>query len=126
VIGSLEVGASFKIIDQASGPLKEIAAQLKAIDDAINTVKGSLVELAESKFPGLTRRIGTLTERMEALGVSAQKGADGIDKTPGIGSPIALKGPKKRSRWGTTGFLSSSMPCRTRCGPVPSSPSRPS
>jgi hypothetical protein len=80
VISSLEVGAAFRIQDLASAQLREIAGQLRVVDEALAKVKGSLVELAESKFPGLTRRIGTLTERMEALGVSAQKGADGIDK----------------------------------------------
>jgi TP901 family phage tail tape measure protein len=80
MISSLEVGAVFRITDMASGPLKEVAAQLKLIDDALNKVKGSLVELAETKFPGLARRIGTLTERMDALAGSAQKGADGVDR----------------------------------------------
>jgi hypothetical protein len=80
VISSLEVGGTFRVIDAASGPLKEIAAQLKAIQAAMDKVKGSLVELAESKFPGLTRRIGTLAERMDALAGSAQKGADSIDR----------------------------------------------
>jgi hypothetical protein len=80
VISSLEIGAIFRIQDLASAQLREIAGQLRVVDEALAKVKGGLVDLAESRFPGLTRSLGTLAQRMDSLVGSAQKGAEGIDK----------------------------------------------
>jgi hypothetical protein len=80
MISSLEVGAVFKLQDLASAQLKEIAGQLRVVDEALAKVKGGLVDLAESRFPGLTRSLGTLAQRMDSLAGSAQKGVEGIDK----------------------------------------------
>jgi hypothetical protein len=83
MISSLEVGATFRIQDLASAQLKEIAGQLRVVDEALAKVKGGLVELAESRFPGLTRSLGTLVQRMDQLGASAQTGAERVDKAFG-------------------------------------------
>jgi hypothetical protein len=110
VISSLEVGAIFRIQDLASAQLKEIAGQLRVVDEALAKVKGSLVELAESRFPGLTRSLGTLAQRMDALARSAQKGAEGIDKAfsstnAAIGTTIRRRRARSWWRRRASGFI---------------------
>jgi hypothetical protein len=65
---SFEVGAVFKIVDQATGPLERLSREMAAFDKLINNVKKNLLEVGAIKFAGLETSLKALGDQAAAFG----------------------------------------------------------
>lgn len=73
-----EVGAVFKIVDEASPVLKALAEQFTKLQTTIERTKTMLKEL---RFPpGINKGLGTMAEKLAALDRVANTAAGGVDK----------------------------------------------
>jgi hypothetical protein len=71
---SYETGATFRIVDEASGPLERIAAQLREMNALVDTTKASFKSLTEGAFAGFGSRAQGAISSLGELGKAA-KGA---------------------------------------------------
>ena len=78
MITSYEVGAIFKIVDQASPVLKLLADQFNVLDRAILRTQEGLAKLSSQRFAGLGTRLKGINEQMAALGVNSDKAFAGM------------------------------------------------
>ncbi len=79
---SYETGAVFRVVDDASGPLQRIAAELRELNAIVDTTKASLRTLTEGAFAGFGPRAQGAIRSLGELGKAAE-GASG--KIGGIG-----------------------------------------
>ncbi len=80
MISSLEVGSTFRILDEASPALAKIAGSLKELQGAIDKTKESFTALAKSSFAGLTGRIDALAGSLGKVEGSSAAIGGNLDK----------------------------------------------
>lgn len=74
-----EVGAVFRIVDEASAVLAKIAAQFRELDVQITKTKESLTRVATTSFGGLTRRIEAVNKQISGMGLAGERTAKAFD-----------------------------------------------
>jgi hypothetical protein len=79
-----EVGAVFRITDEASAVLQRIASQFRELNALIDDAKASLSSLASTRLAGLTGRIGKVGEALTSLSAAADKSTGSV--VSGLGS----------------------------------------
>jgi hypothetical protein len=80
-----EVGAVFRVVDEASSNLRKIAEQLKLLDTQINAAKASFLELGKANFKGLIAGLGDTNKLLADLSKAAGMSAESILKIGGAG-----------------------------------------
>ena len=78
MISSLETGAIFKLVDEASPQLVKIADGLKDLQVQIDRTKASLVELTRGNFTSLTAQVDKLAEGMVGVKDATAGAADAM------------------------------------------------
>ena len=68
MITGLEVGAIFRIVDEATIPLRRMAEQVGAFDKEVLKAAKNLAELGRIKFPGLSGELKALSDQGIKLG----------------------------------------------------------
>ena len=80
MISSLETGATFRILDEASPQLVKIADALKELQGQIDRTKESFTALAKSGFTGLTSRVDKLAGSLEKVQGASGEIAGNLDR----------------------------------------------
>src|SRR5574337_234933 len=78
MITSYEVGAVFKIVDQASSTLKLISTQFKELDALILRTKENMTAVSSTRFAGLANRLKLVNEQMASLAGNSEKALGGV------------------------------------------------
>ena len=93
MISSLEVGATFKLVDEFSPVLAKIAESMKEFQAQIDATKASLVELTKGSFTSLTGQIDKLAEGMtgvrDATATATDAMSTGMAKVSGTVDALA-------------------------------------
>ncbi len=76
MISSLEVGAIFKIVDDASPALMRIADELKVLQEQIERTKVAFTSLARTTFAGVTDRLQAVNAELKGMGDLGATAAD--------------------------------------------------
>lgn len=76
MISSLEVGALFKIVDDASPALQRIASELKEVQAQIEKTKAAFTSLARTSFAGVSDRLIAMNNELKGMGDVAAGAAD--------------------------------------------------
>jgi hypothetical protein len=77
-VTSFEVGSVFTIIDKATPVLERLSRQVGAFNKLIDTSKKSLLELGNTKFPGLETSLKTLGDQAASFGKKMDAALRGV------------------------------------------------
>lgn len=73
MIVSYEVGAVYRIVDEASPVLRRLADQMEMLDRVATSLRTKLLEIADVRFTGMTRSVQSLEKNLTAAGVAADR-----------------------------------------------------
>lgn len=73
MIVSYEVGAVYRLVDEATPALRALTERFEVLDRIVTKVKAGLAELSEARFAGLSRSMATLDRSMAKVGTSAER-----------------------------------------------------
>lgn len=97
MITTYEIGAVFRVVDEATANLRRIADQLEIVDRISTSVRTKLMEISDVRFTALSRSVGALERNFTGLGSAADRAAIQIGTglasiTGGLASATAQAG----------------------------------
>lgn len=84
MISSFEVGALFRIQNEASAELIRLAEQVERLDQLVNRTRANMAEMAEIRYGGLTRSLGSVERNMGLVAGASDRMA--LSVTTGLDS----------------------------------------